>query len=47
MNFSKLPLINNTYPCRRQSNRFKWCMIFVHLPINSSLTKNNDTNLGL
>jgi len=45
--FSKLPLINTTYACRRHNNRFKWFMIYVYLPIDYNLTEYNSTNSGV
>lgn len=46
INFSKLPKIDKTYVCRRQSNRFKWFVFYVYLPVQFRLTENNTTNLG-
>jgi len=31
INFSKLPRINATYTCRRQSNRFKWFRFLLNI----------------
>jgi len=45
--FSKLPLINTTYACRCQSNRFKWFVNFVYFPIHYCLTVNYNTNLSV
>jgi hypothetical protein len=47
IDFSILHRISTSYACRRNSNRFKWFIIYVYLPIRYSHTENNTTNLGV